>query len=72
MVAKSILLLAVAAIAQARVARRQDGAANIVYDGRVKESATKADFDTTTGPFGKDFVKGQSQCFNHAVLYFDF
>ncbi|OAG08734.1 uncharacterized protein CC84DRAFT_1204022 [Paraphaeosphaeria sporulosa] len=77
MVAKSILLLAVAAIARARAVTQQDcnstavdkTAATIVYDGRVKENATKADFDTTTGPFGKDFVKGQNLTFSQLVAF---
>lgn len=71
MVAKSILLLAVASLAQARAMPQRNSntpagntaSATVVYDGRVKQAATKADFDTATGPFGKDDVKGQSQCF---------
>jgi hypothetical protein len=45
-------------------------AATLVYDGRVKAAATKADFDTATGPFGKDFVKGQSKCFISTIARF--
>jgi hypothetical protein len=76
MLAKSIILWSVAAIAQARTIRRQvgngTGAGSVVFDGRVKAAATAADFDTATGPFGKDFVKGQSKCFIIDVAQFHY
>jgi len=65
MLSKSLFVLSVAAIAHGRVVVQERqamaAAANVVFDGRVKAAATQADFDTATGPFGKDFVKGQSQ-----------
>jgi hypothetical protein len=71
MFAKTIILLSIGAGAQGRAWPRQAAtteletvkatAANIVYDGRVKANATTAEFDTTTGPFGSEFVKGQSE-----------
>jgi hypothetical protein len=79
MLAKSIILWSVAAIAQARTVPQKGsnnnaaGTAaveNIVYDGRVKANAAKADFDSSTGPFGKDNVKGQSACFSIHISQF--
>jgi hypothetical protein len=76
MLAKSIILWSVAAIAQARNIPRQvgngTGAGSVVFDGRVKAAATAADFDTATGPFGKDFVKGQSKSFTITVSEFHY
>jgi hypothetical protein len=69
MLAKSIALLAVAALAQGRYVPRQTScatpvsaaAASLVFDGRIKANTTQADFDSKTGPYGPDFVKGQSK-----------
>ncbi|KAL6709623.1 hypothetical protein ACN47E_001051 [Coniothyrium glycines] len=78
MLAKSIVLLAVTACAHGRTIRHvhRDAAPagpavspSIVYDGRVRANATKADFDTATGPFGKDFVKGQNLTFSQLVAF---
>jgi hypothetical protein len=60
MLAKSIIMCSVVAVAQARTITAR--AATAVYDGRVKAAATAKDFDSSTSPFGKDDVKGQSQC----------
>jgi len=58
----SLMLLSIGAMVQARPAANVKAtAANVVYDGRVKAAATAADFDTETGPFGPEFVKGQSE-----------
>jgi len=69
MLAKSLFALSVAAIAHGRVVKERQAAAapNVVFDGRVNAAATQADFDTATGPFGKDFVKGQSQYFVYII-----
>ncbi|KAH7084133.1 hypothetical protein FB567DRAFT_593610 [Paraphoma chrysanthemicola] len=81
MFARSIILLAIAALAQGRAVRRQacnatgtpanvtTAAASIVYDGRVKANATAADFDLSTGPFGPDFVRGQNVSFSELVAF---
>jgi hypothetical protein len=72
MFAKSIILLSITALAQGRAfSRRQTcndtsgdvaaDAASIVFDGRLNANATAADFDSPTGPYGPDFVKGQSE-----------
>ncbi|RMZ69298.1 endoglucanase c [Pyrenophora seminiperda CCB06] len=72
MFAKSLAVLSIAAIAHGRVVvvnERQAAAPAIVFDGRVKSTATQADFDTATGPFGKDFVKGQNLTFSTLVAF---
>jgi hypothetical protein len=73
MFAKTVILLSIGAVVQGRAWPRPAvlldvatvnvlaTAATVVYDGRVKANATTADFDTTTGPFGSEFVKGQSE-----------
>jgi hypothetical protein len=43
-------------------------AASIVFDGRVNANATNTDFDSSTGPYGPDFVRGQSELCNTTVL----
>jgi hypothetical protein len=80
MFAKTIILLSVGVVVQGRAWPREAAAieattanvlataASIVYDGRVKANATKADFDTTTGPFGPEFVKGQSEFHKIAIV----
>lgn len=66
MFVKSLGFLTVLASAQAASIHRRcanasvEAVANVVYDGRVSANATAADFDSPTGPFGPDFVKGQS------------
>jgi hypothetical protein len=70
MLAKSIILWSVAAVAQARTISA--AAATVVYDGRVKAAATQKDFDSSTGPFGKDDVKGQSGCFIVTLTQFEY
>lgn len=66
MLARSLFVMSLAATAHSRVVVVKDRQAaapapSVVFDGRVKAAATQADFDSGTGPFGKDFVKGQSQ-----------
>jgi hypothetical protein len=62
MLSNLFILFSVTALVQGRAVRRQDcEPASIVFDGRVAANATKADFDSTTGPFGPEFVKGQSE-----------
>ena len=76
MFAKSIGLLSLAALAQARVITRQDcnktanaaAAANVVFDGRIAANTTQADFDTEDGPYGSEFVKGQNVSFSELVF----
>ncbi|KAF2034221.1 hypothetical protein EK21DRAFT_57009 [Setomelanomma holmii] len=79
MFAKPITLLSLAALGQAREFSRQAcdavpgnataTAARIVYDDRIKANARKADFDSSTGPYGPDFVKGQNLTFSQLVAF---
>ncbi|KAF2685849.1 glycoside hydrolase family 131 protein [Lentithecium fluviatile CBS 122367] len=46
-----------------------NASSTIVWDGRVRTNATQADFDTSNGPFGPDFVKGQNASFSQLVLF---
>ncbi|KAF2788038.1 glycoside hydrolase family 131 protein [Melanomma pulvis-pyrius CBS 109.77] len=44
------------------------GGGSVVWDGRISQTASVADFDLTTGAFKSDFTKGETVSFSDLIL----